>query len=63
MHRIVELPHTAWQPAISAEESRRIAGGDTLGIEVSLAANARGLITTPANCCGTNAARSKRMAR
>ena len=63
MHRIAELPHTAWQPATSAEESRRIAGGDTLGIEVSLAANARGLITTPASCCGVNAARSKRMAR
>ena len=31
MHRIVELPHTAWQPAISAEESRRIAGALELG--------------------------------
>ena len=31
MHRIVELPHTVWSPAISAEQSRHIAGELELG--------------------------------
>ena len=31
MHRIIELPHRVWSPAIAAEETRRVAGELELG--------------------------------